>query len=189
MGVSVESDQDCAAKEGVERAAKLHLVSKVNENPPQSSETLDSDNNAVGGIVGVYDGDGKRLGAFLGMEGFYYNGLPTDDAVWYYADNSRGYRIASVLPPKEVRTLYFTSEDCSGTAYSGFETKLGYATRYPNMSLIKTDRRPSRLTTRSNSSGEGHCSPQVRERDLFRILEEPAVHIPCGTYFCTLREE
>jgi len=104
LGLNIESAQDCAVSNGVERAGRVNIVSS------QLTSNITSNNDSYS--IGVYQGDGiTRLGTLIDID--------ENSKMWTYIDTKVTRSVKSVsfeLPPR--RPFYYSEENCQGSIFN-----------------------------------------------------------------------
>jgi hypothetical protein len=104
LGLNIESAQDCAVSNGVERAGRVNIVSS------QLTSNITSNNDSYS--IGVYQGDGiTRLGTLIDID--------ENSKIWTYIDTEVTRSVKSVsfeLPPRRI--FYYSEENCQGSIFN-----------------------------------------------------------------------
>lgn len=170
VGLAVESADDCANTDGVERANKVNLAT---ENTTVSASSAKS--------VGVYKGDGvTRLGTLLHM------GSPN---TWYYAtpELSPVPNIVTNINNAGT-TVRFTGEDCTGTAFLYSRQDYLYFYEQLDDEILLTEPTSQRLVRVSEKNANGQCFSRTSSTvDGYKLV--PGDDPTCGPKRCMLKEE
>lgn len=169
QGVNVLSANDCADVTGVERAKGVSMV------------PVTVHDSAKG--VYLYTGDGiTKLGPIISSTSTSGYGVT-------YLANQSDRKLSVYNHPGVSGTLYFTTHDCSGTAYSSNRNRVFYnpgleSGRY--MTTYGSKRvaveRPSQL------SNNGTCTQNtMSSTTLYEV--KPYNDPICGDFPCTIKEE
>lgn len=176
VALNIESGQNCADRNGVERAAKVNLVSTAVQNTESSGVKL-----------GVYNGDGsKRLGTLFAIH---------DNGTWQYFDPAEPTGLKYLQNAGNGRTGYFFSEEnCQGSVYAplhGVSTP-HYNPSYQNGQYFKSNGSvsPTQIKSQLNTVGECTATSVAAHRlNYYLQLGEPQTKEPCGSQACFLKEE
>ena len=170
QGVSVESAQDCADAEGVERAKAVSIVPEVQEV------------NGKGKALYLYTNDGAtKLGRILSHENTSGNNF-----IYYVDENNNAVIKKYSNTAVQTQHIYYTNYGCTGTGY------INYASLTIVDSTGKTYRSSSSTTSMPSRSmrhkSTGDCTTQSGYTSNKYVLN-PSNYASCGYGYCQIKEE
>ncbi len=170
VALNIESGQNCADRDGVERAAKVNLVTQAFSEQGSNPR------------VGVYAGDHDRLGTLLTIEGTRY---------WVYMSGSgptsRTLTHDQYFNGHSNKPVYFTGANCSGDPWAeywgtnrneSFNSGRFYRVNGPTQSI----------EINSYLDGYGMCI-EGSETKVLRNTWTEVEHSLCGPRLCYLKED
>jgi len=169
--VTVVSGQDCGDVFGLERAQSVSISPDVSKDVSSAKSLY------------LYKGDSvTKLGRIINMDGintFYYQ--PVDSEV-----EVRKYTNTQLIT--NITTIYFTTNDCTGTPYVASNYYKGSHSAYNDGKLLTTYGSSSSILRASYLVSSGQCG-QLTPKNVTLKEVVPYTDPLCGDSACILREE
>jgi hypothetical protein len=172
QGLDIESANDCADVDSIERVSGLSITPLVNFTNTQ---------NSISKQLYLYTGDGiTKLGRIASLK--------TQSQFYYLADDAHPHSFSLYAKPIDnTASLYFTEVDCLGEAFGGRADKVFHVDFFNDNKYFKTTNERVSITFKSILNRDG-CVNRSGGTSPYKV-ELTYVDPLCGEKVCQIKEE